>query len=83
VSTTATPIADADVERPPKEVLAVPAAADAAARSPAQATTSRGAALDNLRAFVTVLVVTVHSVAAYALSIPPAAFLARWRPDRR
>ena len=70
MSTTATPIADAGVERPRKEVLAVPAATDVAARSPAQATTSRDAALDNLRAFVTVLVVAVHSVAAYALIIP-------------
>jgi hypothetical protein len=70
VSTTATPIADASVERPPKEVLAVPAATDFAARSPTQATTNRDAALDYLRAFLTVLVVAVHSVAAYALVIP-------------
>jgi hypothetical protein len=47
----------------------VPAATDVAG-SPAQATTSRDAALDYLRAFVTVLVVAVHSVAAYALTIP-------------
>src|SRR6516165_10221635 len=81
VSTTATPTAGA--QRPPKEGLAVPAATDVAARSPTQATSRRDTALDYLRAFVIVLVVAVHSVAAYALVIPASHPRHSWRADRR
>jgi hypothetical protein len=68
----ATPTADVALERLPKAALSVSAAKSVAGRSPAAATTRRDAAIDYVRAFVTVIVVTVHSVAGYALVIPAA-----------
>jgi len=66
-----TPIADAGIDRPPQGVLGGSAEAKAvAAFTPARTTPSRDAALDYLRAFVTVLVVAVHSAAGYAIVIP-------------
>jgi peptidoglycan/LPS O-acetylase OafA/YrhL len=70
VSPTTTPAGDIGVERLAKERPFVPAEINPATRSPTQARPSRDAALDYLRAFITVLVVAVHSVAAYALIIP-------------
>jgi hypothetical protein len=68
VGPSARPIADSDVERPTRPVLTA-----VTIRPHADAATSRDAALDYLRAFVTVLVVAHHSVLAYALISPNAA----------
>src|SRR5271170_117930 len=62
------PIADIGVDRPTGAVFKA-----VMGRPHAQAATSRDAALDYLRAFVTVLVVAHHSVIAYALISPNAA----------
>ena len=68
VGVSPTPMADAGVGRPTRAVFAA-----VAGRPDAHAATSRDAALDTLRAFVTVLVVAHHSVIAYALISPAAA----------
>jgi peptidoglycan/LPS O-acetylase OafA/YrhL len=60
--------ASAGVDRPTRAVFAA-----VTGRAHAHAATSRDAALDTLRAFVTVLVVAHHSVLAYALISPAAA----------
>ena len=60
--------ASAGVDRPTRAVFAA-----VTGRPQAHAATSRDAALDTLRAFVTVLVVAHHSVIAYALISPAAA----------
>ena len=68
MSSSATPIIDAGVDRPTRAVFS------AVTRRPhSRAATSRDAALDYLRAFVTVLVVAYHSVLAYALVSPSVA----------
>ena len=76
VSPSATPpIADTGVHRPARAVFtAVPG------RPHALAATGRDAALDYLRAFVTVLVVAHHSVIAYALVSATAAPRSPLRP---
>jgi peptidoglycan/LPS O-acetylase OafA/YrhL len=77
VSTTATPVAETGVKRPAKQAFAEPAT-NVTARSPARAPMSRDPALDYLRAFITVLVVAVHSVAGYALIIPASRPVHSW-----
>jgi Acyltransferase family len=68
VTRAASGIADAGVDRPTGAAFTV-----VTSRPCAHAATSRDAALDYLRAFVTVLVVAHHSVLAYALVSPAAA----------
>jgi peptidoglycan/LPS O-acetylase OafA/YrhL len=77
VSTTATPVAGTGSEQPAKRVFAEPTT-NVTARRPARAPTSRDPAIDYLRAFITVLVVAVHSVAGYALIIPASRPVHSW-----